>query len=39
MPAAASKATAALRRQVPRRLDGYEVLVEETGIIRPLNGG
>ena len=33
----AVKATAALRRQVPRQLEGYVVVVEETGVIRPLN--
>jgi len=34
----ATKATATLRRQVPRRLDGYDVVLEEAGVIRSLNG-
>ena len=32
----AVRKTPALERQVPRSLEGYRVLVEETGVIRPL---
>jgi hypothetical protein len=32
----AVKVTPALRQQVPRQLEGYDVVVEETGVIRPL---
>jgi len=33
----AKKKTAELKDRIPRSLEGYPVLVEETGVIRPLN--
>jgi hypothetical protein len=32
----AARKTAALQRQVPKSLEGYPVVVEETGVIRPM---
>jgi len=34
----AARKTPGLVRQVPKSLEGYPVVVEETGIIRPLQG-
>ena len=34
-----AKRTRALERALPRRLDGYPVEIEETGEIRPMEGG
>jgi hypothetical protein len=32
------KKTAELERKIPKSLEGYEVVLEETGIIRPMRG-
>ena len=34
----AARKTRELVRQVPKSLEGYSVVVEETGVIRPLRG-